>query len=122
MDAIARALGVDAVEFRLTHLEDERMRAVLAGGGEEIGWPKPSAAGPRARHRLRHREGQLRRDRGRGLERRHAASRVDRLVVAFECGAIVNPDGLRNQVEGARRAGSRRRAVRGHRVRATAQI
>jgi isoquinoline 1-oxidoreductase len=26
---------------------------------------------------------------------------VERLVVAFECGAIVNPDGLRNQVEGA---------------------
>jgi len=26
---------------------------------------------------------------------------VDRLVVAFECGAIVNPDGLHNQVEGS---------------------
>ena len=33
MDAIARALGVDAVEFRLRHLNDERMRAVLDGGG-----------------------------------------------------------------------------------------
>jgi isoquinoline 1-oxidoreductase len=27
--------------------------------------------------------------------------RIERLVVAYECGAIVNPDGLRNQVEGA---------------------
>ena len=26
---------------------------------------------------------------------------MERLVVAFECGAIVNPDGLDNQVEGA---------------------
>jgi CO/xanthine dehydrogenase Mo-binding subunit len=26
---------------------------------------------------------------------------VERLVVAFECGAIVNPDGLSNQVEGS---------------------
>ena len=26
---------------------------------------------------------------------------LKRLVVAYECGAIVNPDGLRNQVEGA---------------------
>jgi nicotinate dehydrogenase subunit B len=26
--------------------------------------------------------------------------RVDRLTVAFECGAIVNPDGLHSQVEG----------------------
>ena len=27
--------------------------------------------------------------------------KVERLIVAFECGAIVNPDGLNNQVEGA---------------------
>jgi len=27
--------------------------------------------------------------------------RVLRAVTAFECGAIVNPDGLRNQIEGA---------------------
>jgi CO/xanthine dehydrogenase Mo-binding subunit len=27
--------------------------------------------------------------------------KVERLVVAFECGTIVNPDGLHNQVEGA---------------------
>ena len=27
--------------------------------------------------------------------------KVERLVVVFECGAIVNPDGLHNQVEGA---------------------
>jgi isoquinoline 1-oxidoreductase len=27
--------------------------------------------------------------------------RVDKIVIAFECGAIVNPEGLRNQVEGS---------------------
>jgi isoquinoline 1-oxidoreductase len=27
--------------------------------------------------------------------------KVERVVTAFECGAIVNPDGLKNQVEGA---------------------
>jgi isoquinoline 1-oxidoreductase len=27
--------------------------------------------------------------------------KVVRIVTAFECGAIVNPDGLRNQIEGA---------------------
>ena len=44
-----------------------------------------------------------------------AAVRVRRAVVAFECGAIVNPDGLRNQVEGAVAQGTRRRTVRGGR-------
>ena len=35
------------------------------------------------------------------VERASGAVRVVRLVEAFECGAIVNPDGLRNQVVGA---------------------
>ena len=100
MDAIARALGVDAVEFRLRHLTDERMRAVLQAAAKAAGWPKPSVAG-----------------RGLGIacgtekgsyvataaevSRTDNVLKVERLVVAFECGAIVNPDGLRNQVEGA---------------------
>ena len=29
------------------------------------------------------------------------STRIRRITAAFECGAIVNPDGLRNQVEGA---------------------
>jgi CO/xanthine dehydrogenase Mo-binding subunit len=99
MDATARALGVDPVEFRLKHLKDERMRAVLTAVAEKIGWPKPSA------------------DRALGIacgtekgsyiataaevSRQPKAFKVERLIVAFECGAIVNPDGLRNQVEGS---------------------
>jgi isoquinoline 1-oxidoreductase len=100
MDAIARALGVDAVEFRLSHLKDERMRAVLSSAAKAIGWPKASAP-----------------DRSLGIacgtekgsyvataaevSREANGFKVDRLVVSFECGAIVNPDGLRNQVEGS---------------------
>ena len=35
MDAIARGLGADAVEFRLRHLDDERLRAVLTTAAEQ---------------------------------------------------------------------------------------
>ena len=105
MDAVARAVGVDAVEFRLRHLDPSqqpsaRLRAVLAAAAEKSGWPRPS-----------------RPDRALGiacgtekgsyiataaeLSRAAAGFTVERLVVVFECGAIVNPDGLRNQVEGA---------------------
>jgi isoquinoline 1-oxidoreductase len=35
------------------------------------------------------------------LSRTDDGFRVARVVVSFECGAIVNPDGLRNQVEGS---------------------
>jgi isoquinoline 1-oxidoreductase len=104
MDAIARALGRDAVQFRLAHLgEQPRLRAVLESAARKAGWPRPSQP-----------------DRAVGIacgtekgsyvatvaEVEASASsaapfRVTRLVVAFECGSIVNPDGLLHQVEGA---------------------
>src|SRR5258707_7668334 len=46
MDEMARALGVDALEFRMQHLKSNaRIRAVLTAVAQKIGWPKPSAAG-----------------------------------------------------------------------------
>jgi CO/xanthine dehydrogenase Mo-binding subunit len=100
MDAIARALGVDAVAYRLRHLANDRMRAVLEAAAKAAGWPKPSVAG-----------------RGLGIacgaekgsyvataaevSRTDTTLKVERLIVSYECGAIVNPDGLRHQVEGA---------------------
>ena len=93
MDEIARALNVDPVEFRLRHLTDDRMRAVLKAVAERApGNDLGIACGT---------------EKGSYVAAAAAVSKtgngftVDRLVVAFECGAIVNPDGLRNQVEGA---------------------
>jgi isoquinoline 1-oxidoreductase len=99
MDSIGRALGVDTVEFRLRQLDDARMRAVLTAVAEKSGWPKPSQS-----------------DRALGIacgtekgsyiataaevSRSRDGFVVERIVAAFECGAIVNPDGLLNQVEG----------------------
>ena len=99
MDEIARALGVDPVAFRLEHLDNERMRAVLTTAAEKIGWTS--------------RRGSLARGIACGTEKASYVAtaaevskaaegfKVERVVVVFECGAIVNPDGLRNQVEGA---------------------
>jgi isoquinoline 1-oxidoreductase len=106
MDAVARGLGVDPVEFRLTHLTDPRLRAVLAAAAQKSGWPRASTNGAALGIAC-------------GLEKggyvataaevalEPAANggarpfRILRLTVVFECGAIVNPDGLDNQVEGA---------------------
>ena len=100
MDAIARALNVDAVEFRLRQLKDERMRAVLTAVAEKIGWPKASASGRALGIACGTEKGSYVAS---AAEVSKVASgfKVERLVTAFECGAIVNPDGLRNQVEGA---------------------
>jgi CO/xanthine dehydrogenase Mo-binding subunit len=100
MDAMARALGVDAVDFRLRHLKDERMRSVLKAVAERIGWSAPAASG-RARGIACGTEKGGYVATAAEVSRLGTAFRLDRLVVAFECGAIVNPDGLLHQVEGA---------------------
>jgi isoquinoline 1-oxidoreductase len=100
MDAIARALEVDAVEFRLRHLKDERMRAVLTAVAKKAGWPRASVAGRALGIACGTEKGSYI---ATAAEVSRAASgfTVERLIVAFECGAIVNPDGLNNQVEGS---------------------
>jgi CO/xanthine dehydrogenase Mo-binding subunit len=110
MDAVARALGIDAVDFRLRHLTDERMRAVLKAAAERAGWVAEN--GGRYGTGVRAAE-----TRSLGIacgtekgsyvataaqvSKSAAGFKVDKLTVVFECGAVVNPDGLRNQVEGA---------------------
>lgn len=103
MDSLANAAGLDPLEFRLKNLTDPRMRAVLESGAKAFGWPRKKSA-----------EGQ-----GFGVaagyekgsyvatfaeifvDRAKNSVTVKKLVEVFECGAIVNPDGLRNQVVGA---------------------
>ena len=98
MDAIARATGVDAVQFRLNHLKDERLRAVLTATAERAGWGRKRsgtlgiACGTEKGSYV---------STAAFVSKSAAGFVVDKLVVAFECGAVVNPDGLRNQVEGS---------------------
>ena len=112
MDELAAAAGIDPIEFRRRHLKDERALAVLDAVAKLSGWqPRPSprrdTAGQEAVT-------------GRGVayaqyenanayaaavgevqvNRRTGAVRVSRVWVAHDCGLIVNPDGVRNQIEG----------------------
>ncbi len=102
IDELAHVLGVDPLELRLRHLRDDRLAAVLRAVAERIGWAGRSSTpgvgiglasgvekGARIATAVAVRVGPDRR-----LE-------IERIVTAFECGAIVNPDGLANQVEGA---------------------
>jgi isoquinoline 1-oxidoreductase len=110
MDAIARALAVDAVEFRLRHLSDDRVRAVLKAAADGIGWSDTArgrdgaaaraATAPSLGIACGTEKGSYVAT-GAQVSKSAAGFTVERLVVAFECGAVVNPDGLRNQVEGA---------------------
>jgi CO/xanthine dehydrogenase Mo-binding subunit len=104
MDELALAAKADPVEFRLRHLEDPRARDVVAKAAQRFGW------GDYRRER----------DRGRGfafaryknlaaycaiameveVERETGEVRVGRVACAVDSGDGVNPDGIRNQIEG----------------------
>lgn len=102
MDELAHALGRDPLDFRLQNMSDERLRAIFQAAASAFGW---GAAAP-PKHGFGIAGGT---EKGSyvatcaevAVDRATGQVRVVRVVQAFECGAIVNPDGLRNQVEGA---------------------
>lgn len=104
MDELAEAAGVDALDFRLAHLENERLKNVLKAASDRFGWKE--------------RVTQRRPNRGVGLacgteknsvvaacveievDSKAGAPKLLEIVEAYECGKILNPAGLRQQVEG----------------------
>src|SRR5206468_2289365 len=112
MDELAAAAGADPVEFRLRHLKDPRGVEVLKAAATAAKWEtraSPRKAAAKAAIAA-----------GRGVtyvkyenvrtyvaavaevvvERRSGAIRVMRVVVAHDCGLVINPDGVRAQIEG----------------------
>jgi CO/xanthine dehydrogenase Mo-binding subunit/aerobic-type carbon monoxide dehydrogenase small subunit (CoxS/CutS family) len=101
MDELAAEMRVDAVELRLAHLSDERLAAVLRAAAERIGWGEPRQPGFGAGIACGTEKGsyvatavEVELDQNRGLV-------IDRIVTVFDCGAVIDRDGLLNQVEGA---------------------
>ncbi len=104
-DELASAAGVDPLTLRLNHMEEPRARAVMMAGADAFGW------------RTRRKEGKFH---GYGMgfaryknlgaycsvfleisvEPNTGIVTVMRARAAVDCGEVVNPDGVRNQVEG----------------------
>jgi nicotinate dehydrogenase subunit B len=104
VDEVAHAAKADPVEFRLRHLNDPRAQAVIKMAADRFGW-------------IRYNQ---QRDRGRGfafaryknlaaylaiaaeveLHRESGRVRLTRAVAAVDSGEAVNPDGIKNQIEG----------------------
>jgi isoquinoline 1-oxidoreductase len=105
MDELATAAQADPLDFRLAHLENQRLRAVLQAAAQRFGWTeaakkkdpnvgvglacgteKGSYVAACAEIEISPKDRKL---------------SVRRVCEAFECGAILNPSNLLSQVQGA---------------------
>lgn len=101
MDEIATRLEIDPLELRMKNLKHPRFRRVLQSAAERFEWSARTTD----------------RDYGGGLavgfdagsyvaecaevEVARRDLKVRRVVAAFDCGEVLNPDGVKNQVEGS---------------------
>jgi nicotinate dehydrogenase subunit B len=100
IDELALAAGADPLAYRLRHLDDDRGRSVLEAAAAAAGWGEECPEGV---------------GRGIGFARykdkgaycavvaeveAESEVRVRRLTAAVDVGRVLNPDGVRNQIEG----------------------
>ena len=104
MDEIAHSVKIDPLEFRLKNLKDERLRAVFQAAAKQFGWGKNKNKNPGQGFGMGggyEKLGNIATFAEVNVDRKSGEVKVVRVVSAFECGAIVNPDNLRNQIEGS---------------------
>jgi isoquinoline 1-oxidoreductase len=102
MDELAQLVGMDAVEFRLKNTQDARMKAVLEAAAKSFGWPVKKQSGRGAGIACGFEKGSYIATAAEvSVDPKTKKVKLERVVASFECGAIVNPVHLHNQVEGA---------------------
>jgi nicotinate dehydrogenase subunit B len=106
MDELARAGGADPVTFRLAHLDDPRAAEVVKLCAAKFGWDaRPRGDGRRgcgfAFARYKNLAAYCAVALEVEVEHETGAIAVRRAVSAVDAGEAVNPDGIRNQIEGA---------------------
>jgi CO/xanthine dehydrogenase Mo-binding subunit len=104
IDELALAAKADAVDFRLRHLADPRARAVIQAAADHFGWRGYQARPARGRGfafaRYKNLAAYLALAVEVEVDRKSGHVRLARAVAAVDSGEAVNPDGIRNQVEG----------------------
>lgn len=105
LDELALAGGVDPLQFRLAHMQDERARAVMIEAADRFGWSRrPRGDGRRgcgmAFARYKNIGAYCAIVMDIEVERETGAITIHRVQAAVDAGQPASPDGIRNQVEG----------------------
>jgi CO/xanthine dehydrogenase Mo-binding subunit len=111
-DELAAAAGLDPIEFRLRGLTDPRGIEAIRRAAALMNWqsrPSPGAnkTAPVMRGRgfayvhYKHSESYVAMGMEVAVERGSGRIRVERVACAHDCGQIINPDGVRAQIEGS---------------------
>ncbi|HWE07249.1 MAG TPA: molybdopterin cofactor-binding domain-containing protein, partial [Rhizomicrobium sp.] len=106
MDELARAASIDPVAFRLKHLADPRAIAVIHAAASQFGWTHWRPRGPLhgkgfAFARYKNLAAYCAIALDLSVEPETGAVQLGRVIAAVDSGEAVNPDGIRNQIEGA---------------------
>jgi nicotinate dehydrogenase subunit B len=112
-DEVAALVGADPVEFRLRYLRDRRGVEVVRRAAARMGWharaypqtvhptaPVLSGRGFSYVH-YKHNENYVAVGMDVEVERQTGRIRVTRIVCAHDCGLMINPDCVQNQLEGS---------------------
>jgi nicotinate dehydrogenase subunit B len=106
VDELANSAGIDPVQFRLNHLDDPRAIAVLQAAAQQIGWQPRTASNGSGRGtgiafaRYENNEAYVATAADVSVDASTGHITLNRIAVAHDCGLIINPDGLKNQIEG----------------------
>lgn len=111
VDEMAASIGMDPLELRLRSLTNPRGLEVLKTAAELMKWqprpsPSPRTSGNVSRGRgisyvhYKHQETLVAMGMDVAVDRTTGRVRVERVACAHDCGLMINPDGVRAQVEG----------------------
>jgi len=102
IDELAYKAGVDALEFRMTMLNNSpRHKAVLRLAAEKAGWGKPLAKGQGMGLAVHESFGSWSAQVATVTVSKAGELSVDKIVASIDCGTVINPDGVKAQMEGS---------------------
>ena len=100
IDELAAAVQQDPVSYRRALLKEPRMRAVLDLAADRAGWGTALPAGSGRGVSIQYAFGSYLAQVAEVSMDAEGRPRVGRVVCAMDCGQVVNPDGVKTQLEG----------------------